>query len=56
VNDIFPVHHRKIGELPNTDRIMNDTFFLGTYPGLGKEQIDYTMDIINQFLSLRGAK
>ena len=48
--------HRKIGELPNTDRIMNDTFFLGTYPGLGKEQIDYTMDIINQFLSLRGVK
>ncbi|MCX5854636.1 MAG: lipopolysaccharide biosynthesis protein RfbH [Deltaproteobacteria bacterium] len=48
--------HRKIGELPNTDPIMNDTFFLGTYPGIGKEQIDYTMDIINQFLSLRGAK
>jgi CDP-6-deoxy-D-xylo-4-hexulose-3-dehydrase len=50
------IAHRKIGELPNTDRIMNDTFFLGTYPGLGKEQIDYAMDIINQFLSLRGTK
>jgi len=47
---------RRIGELPNTDRIMNDTFFLGTYPGLGKEQIDYTFDIIDQFLSLRGTK
>lgn len=47
---------RRIGELPNTDRIMNDTFFLGTYPGLGKEQIDYTLDIIDQFLSLRGIK
>ena len=45
------IAHRQIGELPNTDRIMNDTFFLGTYPGLGKEQIDYTMDIIDQFLS-----
>ena len=47
------IKHRKIGDLKNTDRIMNDTFFLGTYPGLGKEQIDYTMDIIDQFLSLR---
>jgi CDP-4-dehydro-6-deoxyglucose reductase, E1 len=50
------IPHRKIGELPNTDRIMNDTFFLGTYPGLGKEQIDYTMSIIEPFLSWRGAK
>jgi|LQYC01.1.fsa_nt_gi Predicted pyridoxal phosphate-dependent enzyme apparently involved in regulation of cell wall biogenesis len=37
--------------LPNTDRIMNDTFFLGTFPGLGKEQIDYTIGIIDQFIS-----
>jgi CDP-6-deoxy-D-xylo-4-hexulose-3-dehydrase len=50
------ISHRKIGELPNTDRIMNDTFFLGTYPGLGIEQIDYTLGIIDQFLSLRGVK
>lgn len=47
---------RRIGELPNTNRIMNDTFFLGTYPGLGKEQIDYTFSIIEQFLYLRGTK
>lgn len=47
---------RRVGDLPNTDRIMNDSFFLGTYPGLGKEQIDYTLDIINHFLLLRGIK
>jgi CDP-6-deoxy-D-xylo-4-hexulose-3-dehydrase len=45
------IAHRKIGELPNTDRIMNDTFFLGTYPGLGKEQIDYTMNVIDKFIN-----
>jgi len=45
--------HRKVGNLPNTDRIMNDTFFLGTYPGIGKEQITYAMDIVEKFLSLR---
>jgi CDP-6-deoxy-D-xylo-4-hexulose-3-dehydrase len=48
------IAHRQVGDLPNTDRIMNNTFFLGTYPGLGKEQIDYTMEIIDRFLSLRG--
>jgi CDP-6-deoxy-D-xylo-4-hexulose-3-dehydrase len=47
------IAYRRIGDLPNTDRIMNDTFFLGTYPGLGKEQIDYTSGIIDQFLLLR---
>ena len=47
------ITHRKIGELPNTDRIMNDTFFLGTYPGIGKEQIDYTMNVIDSFIKSR---
>jgi CDP-4-dehydro-6-deoxyglucose reductase, E1 len=50
------IAYRKIGELPNTERIMNDTFFLGTYPGIGKPQIKYTMDVIGQFMALRGAK
>jgi len=47
--------HRRIGNLPNTDRIMNDTFFLGTYPGIGKEQIDYVMDVVSRFMSMRVA-
>jgi CDP-4-dehydro-6-deoxyglucose reductase, E1 len=47
------IAHRMVGELPNTDRIMNDTFFIGTYPGIGTEQIAYTMDIVKQFLSSR---
>lgn len=50
------IAHRQIGELPNTDRIMKDTFFLGTYPGLGKEQIDYTMDIIDRFISKQASQ
>jgi CDP-6-deoxy-D-xylo-4-hexulose-3-dehydrase len=44
------ITHRKIGELTNTDRIMNDTFFLGTYPGLGQPQIEYSMSVIANFL------
>jgi len=47
------IKHRIIGELKNTDRIMEDTFFLGTYPGIGKEQIEYTMNTIKNFLTSR---
>jgi CDP-6-deoxy-D-xylo-4-hexulose-3-dehydrase len=38
------------GGLHNTDTIMNNTFFLGTYPGLTKEHIDYTMSLIKSFI------
>ena len=47
------IKHRKIGNLENTDRIMNDTFFLGTFPGMDKEQIEYTMNIIEEFVRLK---
>jgi CDP-4-dehydro-6-deoxyglucose reductase, E1 len=50
------IAHRCQGELPNTERIMHDTFFLGTYPGLGEEQIEYTISVIEQFMSSRGMK
>ena len=33
--------YRIAGELTQTDRIMNDTFWLGVYPGLSDEKIDY---------------
>jgi len=47
------INHRKTGDLKNTDRIMNDSFFLGTFPGIGKEQIEYTMNIICKFVRAR---
>jgi CDP-6-deoxy-D-xylo-4-hexulose-3-dehydrase len=47
------INHRKVGDLANTDRIMNDTFFLGTFPGINSEQIEYTMDIIDKFVRSR---
>lgn len=40
----------KIAEnLSNTDYIMNNTFFLGTYPGLTKEMFDYTEKVLAIF-------
>lgn len=35
--------------LNNTDYIMNNTFFLGTYPGLKKEMFEYTEGILEKF-------
>ena len=36
--------------LTNTDYIMNNTFFLGTYPGLKKEMFDYVEKVIDLFV------
>jgi len=39
------------GELPSADRIMNQTFFLGTYPGLTGEQIQFMVAVIRDFIN-----
>lgn len=33
--------YRVVGDLVNTDRIMKDTFWIGVYPGMTDEMIDY---------------
>lgn len=33
--------YRIVGKLNNTDRIMEDTFWVGVYPGMTDEMIDY---------------
>lgn len=42
--------YRVSGTLKNTDVVMNSTFFLGTYPGLTQEMIDYTIEKIEFYL------
>jgi len=37
--------------LTNTDYIMNNTFFLGTYPGNTNERLDYIESVLDEFLS-----
>jgi CDP-6-deoxy-D-xylo-4-hexulose-3-dehydrase len=41
--------------LPVADRIMNQTLFLGTYPGLTAEQIDYMVKVIRDFAASRNS-
>lgn len=48
-------HRVAPGGLARTDRIMNDTFFLGTYPGLSQERIDYAIRRIGEFIASKGA-
>jgi CDP-4-dehydro-6-deoxyglucose reductase, E1 len=37
--------------LDNTDYVMNNAFFLGTYPGLTNEMIGYVENILNDFIN-----
>jgi len=37
---------RVVGKLNNTDRIVNDTFWIGVYPGLTKEMISYMAGLL----------
>ena len=41
--------YRVIGDLTRTDRIMNDTFWVGVYPGMTDEMAGYMIGIIVDF-------
>lgn len=40
--------YRVAGNLENTDRIMNDTFWIGVYPGMTDEKLAYMVRIIKE--------
>lgn len=43
--------YRIVGELGETDRIMRDTFWVGVYPGMTPEMIDYMASVILEGLN-----
>ena len=43
--------YRVVGELKNTDRIMQDTFWIGVYPGMTDDMIDYMAKTIKEGLN-----
>ncbi|WP_222850418.1 lipopolysaccharide biosynthesis protein RfbH [Paenibacillus tengchongensis] len=47
------VNYRISGDLKNTDKIMNDTFLVGVYPGLTNEKIDYIVNKIRSFVAAK---
>lgn len=48
------IKHKVIGYLQNTDRIMNQTFWIGVYPGLTKEMLDYVIATIHRAFEREG--
>ena len=45
-------NYRVSGELVNTDRVMNDTFWIGVYPGLNEEMLSFVVEKIEAFFGV----
>jgi CDP-6-deoxy-D-xylo-4-hexulose-3-dehydrase len=43
------LNYRVVGELPNSDWVMNQVFWIGVYPGLDAAQVAHQLDAIHQF-------
>jgi len=43
------VKYRKIGDLKESDRVMNRTFWIGVYPELTKEMLDYVILMFHKY-------
>jgi CDP-6-deoxy-D-xylo-4-hexulose-3-dehydrase len=43
------VNYRTIGDLKNTDRVMDGAFWIGLYPGLSEEMLEYSTSSIREF-------
>lgn len=46
--------YRVVGDLSNTDRIMSHTFWVGVYPGMTDEMIDYMAKTIGEAVRQQG--
>lgn len=40
--------YRVVGDLENTDLVMNNSFWIGVYPGMTEEKLDYMIKIIKE--------
>ena len=43
------INYRKIGDLENTDLVMNNSFWLGVWPGLEKKHYEYIIDVVRNY-------
>lgn len=42
-------NYRTVGSFENSDIVMNRTFWLGVYPGLGRQHLDYVLDSLHDY-------
>jgi CDP-6-deoxy-D-xylo-4-hexulose-3-dehydrase len=45
------IPHRIVRDLVNTDTVMNNTFFVGVYPGLDSTRLDHMAAVFDRFMS-----
>jgi CDP-6-deoxy-D-xylo-4-hexulose-3-dehydrase len=43
------IEHRTVGDLPNADRVLRSSFFVGVYPGLDKARTAYMLEAFADF-------
>jgi CDP-6-deoxy-D-xylo-4-hexulose-3-dehydrase len=46
------LEYKVVGDLTNTDNTMNQTLWLGIYPGLDKQQLDYIAEKLEEFFGI----
>ena len=45
------IEKRIVGTLNNSDKVMNDSFWIGVWPGLDKEHLDYIVSIVKSYIN-----
>jgi CDP-4-dehydro-6-deoxyglucose reductase, E1 len=45
------IKHRVVGELTNSNLMTDGTFWIGVYPGINQQMLDYILDSFSKFLS-----
>ncbi len=43
------VHYRTVGDLPNSDLVMDRLFWIGVFPGLTSRMLEYVIETLHQF-------
>ena len=47
------IEHRVVGGLVHTDAVTNDAFWIGVFPGLTDEMLDYMVECVHSFVGAR---
>ena len=45
------LEYRVVGEMTNTDYVMNNVFWIGVFPGLTTEMLDFMVATIHEFVA-----
>jgi CDP-6-deoxy-D-xylo-4-hexulose-3-dehydrase len=46
-------NHRVVGSLDNSDLVMNRTFWIGVYPGLTENHLDFVIETLTDYINAR---